>query len=108
MRVRKPGKIRDHLWFLGSEESCVYLLEGRDESMLVSGGLSYLVPEILGQFNEFHIDETRITKLLILHAHFDHVGIVPFFKRRNPKLGDLCFGPRVGNFTDAQGHPNHQ
>ena len=86
MRVRKPGKIRDHLWFLGSEESCVYLLEGRDEAMVVSGGLSYLVPDILGQFREFHIDETRITKLLILHAHFDHVGIVPFFKRRNPKL----------------------
>jgi 2-aminobenzoylacetyl-CoA thioesterase len=86
MRVRKPGKIRDHLWFLGSEESCVYLLEGRDDSMLVSGGLSYLVPDILRQFKEFHIDETRITKLLILHAHFDHVGIVPFFKRRNPKL----------------------
>lgn len=90
MRIRKPGKIRDQLLFLGSEESCVYLLEGRDESMLVSGGLSYLVPEILKQFGEFHIDETRITKLLILHAHFDHVGIVPFFKRRNPKLEILA------------------
>ncbi|HSB03747.1 MAG TPA: MBL fold metallo-hydrolase [Thermodesulfobacteriota bacterium] len=86
MRIRKPGKIRDQLWFLGSEESCVYLLEGRDESMFVSGGLSYLVPDILKQFKEFHIDETQIRKLLILHSHFDHVGIVPFFKRRNPEL----------------------
>jgi len=86
MRIRKPGKIRDQLWLLGSEESCVYLLEGRDESMLVSGGLSYLVPDILKQFKEFHIDETRIRKLLILHSHFDHVGVVPFFKGRNPKL----------------------
>jgi len=86
MRIRKPGKIRDQLWFLGSEESCVYLLEGRNESMFVSGGLSYLVPDILKQFKEFHIDETRIRKLLILHSHFDHVGIVPFFKGRDPKL----------------------
>jgi glyoxylase-like metal-dependent hydrolase (beta-lactamase superfamily II) len=86
MRVRKPGKIRDQLWFLGAEESCVYLLEGTTESMIISGGLSYLVPEILKQFEEFHIDETRIGKLLILHSHFDHGGIVPFFKRRNPKL----------------------
>lgn len=86
MRVRKPGKIRDQLWFLGVEESCVYLLEGTNESMIISGGLSYLVPEILKQFEEFHIDETRIGKLLILHSHFDHGGIVPFFKRRNPKL----------------------
>jgi len=86
MRVRKPGKIRDQLWFLGAEESCVYLLEGTNESMIISGGLSYLVPEILKQFEEFRIDETRIGKLLILHSHFDHGGIVPFFKRRNPKL----------------------
>jgi len=86
MRVRKPGKIRDQLWFLGAEESCVYLLEGTNESMIISGGLSYLVPEILKQFEKFHIDETRIGKLLILHSHFDHGGIVPFFKRRNPKL----------------------
>ncbi|GAG28817.1 unnamed protein product, partial [marine sediment metagenome] len=31
--------------------------------MIVSGGLSYLVPEVLQQFAEFGIDETRITKL---------------------------------------------
>jgi glyoxylase-like metal-dependent hydrolase (beta-lactamase superfamily II) len=34
---------------------------------------------------DFNIDEGRITKLLILHSHFDHVGIVPFMKRRLPQ-----------------------
>ena len=86
MRIRQPGKIRDKLWFLGREESCVYVLEGTKDSMIVSGGMSYLVPDLLQQFEVFGIDETRITKLLILHAHFDHVGIVPFFKRRRPDL----------------------
>jgi len=86
MRIRKPGKVREKLWFLGSEESCVYLLEGKNGSMLISGGISYIVPEVLGQFEEFGIDENRIAKLLILHAHFDHVGIVPFFKRRHPGM----------------------
>jgi glyoxylase-like metal-dependent hydrolase (beta-lactamase superfamily II) len=86
MRVRKPGKIREGLWFLGSEESCVYLLEGNKDSMIVSGGMAYLVPDLLSQFQEFHINEMRIRSLLILHSHFDHVGIIPFFKRRNPDL----------------------
>jgi glyoxylase-like metal-dependent hydrolase (beta-lactamase superfamily II) len=86
MRIRKAGKVRDRLWFFGREESGIYLIEGHDESMIVSGGLSYIVPEVLGQFEEFKIDEGKITKLLILHAHFDHVGIVPFFKRRHPNL----------------------
>jgi len=87
MRIRKPGKVREGIWFLGCEESGIYLLEGRDGSMIISGGMSYIVPEILRQFQEFGIDENRIAKLLILHAHFDHVGIVPFFKRRHPDMG---------------------
>jgi len=86
MRIRQPGKVREKLWFLGREESCVYVLEGSKDSMIVSGGMSYLVPDLLQQFEAFGIDKTRITKLLILHAHFDHVGIVPFFKRRHPDL----------------------
>jgi glyoxylase-like metal-dependent hydrolase (beta-lactamase superfamily II) len=86
MRIRKPGKVRDHLWYLGCEESGVYLLEGRDESMVISGGLSYIVPQVLKQISAFGIEENRIRKFLILHAHFDHVGILPFLKRHHPEL----------------------
>lgn len=86
MRIRSPGKVCDRLWFLGQEGSCVYLLEGRNGSMLISGGLSCIVGDILDQFTRFGIDETRIRHLLILHSHFDHVGIVPFFKRRHPGM----------------------
>jgi len=52
--------------------------------MIINGGLSYIVPELLRQLEEFDISQEKITKLLILHSHFDHVGIVPFFKRRHP------------------------
>ncbi|MFC1867926.1 MBL fold metallo-hydrolase [Thermodesulfobacteriota bacterium] len=86
MRVRQPGKIKDCLWFLGSKESCLYLLEGRTDSIIISGGMSYIVPDLLRQLEEFGIDKTRITKLLILHSHFDHVGTIPFLKRMNRNL----------------------
>ena len=86
MRIRNAGKVTDGLWCLGSEASNIYLLEGDEESMIVSGGMSYLVPTLLEQFRVFGIDEARITKLLILHAHFDHIGVIPFFKRRNLSL----------------------
>ena len=86
MRTRQPGKIREKLWLLGREESCVYLLEGQKESMIISGGMCYLVPDLFKQFETFGIDEKKITKILILHIHFDHVGIVPLLKRRNQEL----------------------
>jgi glyoxylase-like metal-dependent hydrolase (beta-lactamase superfamily II) len=71
---------------LGRMESGVYLLEGKKGSLLISGGMSYIVPDILQQFKDFGIDEGRINKILILHSHFDHVGIIPFFKRRLPGI----------------------
>jgi glyoxylase-like metal-dependent hydrolase (beta-lactamase superfamily II) len=81
MRIRNPGRVRDRLWYLGHVESGIYLLEGQDESLVISGGMSYICPTVMGQFEEFGIDKARIKKLLILHAHFDHLGVVPFFKR---------------------------
>jgi glyoxylase-like metal-dependent hydrolase (beta-lactamase superfamily II) len=86
LRVRKPGKITEGLYLLGLEESCIYLLEGRNESMIINGGMNYSVPVLLNQFKQFGIDDKKIAKMLVLHAHFDHVGIIPFFKRRNPSI----------------------
>ena len=86
MRVRAPGKVRDGLWFLGREESGVYLLEGRDDAMILSGGMNYIVPDVMEQLQTFGINHQNISKLLILHAHFDHVGIVPYLKRSRPHM----------------------
>jgi glyoxylase-like metal-dependent hydrolase (beta-lactamase superfamily II) len=86
VRLRVPGRIWDGLWLLGSEQSCVYLVEGEKESLIVSGGLSYLARDLVRQFESFRIDESRIKAVLILHAHFDHVGLVPFLRRRLPDL----------------------
>ena len=93
MRSRSAGKICDRLWYLGREESGIYLLQGDRCSMVISGGMSFLAPLVIGQMNAFGIDEGRIAKLLILHAHFDHVGLVPFFGRRNRDL-EVCGSAR--------------
>jgi glyoxylase-like metal-dependent hydrolase (beta-lactamase superfamily II) len=86
MRSRTAGRIGDRLWYLGREESGIYLLEGKTGSLIVSGGMSYLAPLVVSQLRDFGINEKKIGKLLILHSHFDHVGLVPFFKRRYPDL----------------------
>ena len=90
MRIREPGQITETLWFLGTMESCVYLLEGVRESILINAGLSCVVPKIIAQLREYDIDESKITKILMLHSHFDHVGIAPFFKRRHPEITILA------------------
>jgi len=86
MRIRKAGRISGGLWLLGTEESCVYLLEGSKSSALISAGLSYILPELFRQIASSGVAENKIEHLIILHAHFDHVGVVPFLKRKWPHL----------------------
>lgn len=86
MNCQNPGKVCDGLWYLGRPESGVYLLEGRNGSIIISGGMSYLVPDLLRQLDEFGLKKDLIRAIVILHAHFDHIGIVPFFRRRNPGI----------------------
>jgi 2-aminobenzoylacetyl-CoA thioesterase len=86
MITTEPGMVCQDLWCLGRLESNLYYLDGGSEAMLISGGLSYLAPLVLEQFERFGLDQGKITKLLILHSHFDHVGVAPFFQRRLPGM----------------------
>ena len=85
MRITEAGRVTEGIWYLGREESGLYLLEGSTSSILISGGMSWIVDDVLEQMKRFEIDESRIEKILILHAHFDHVGLIPFFARRLPQ-----------------------
>ena len=85
MRYLTPHTIHPRVEYLGRQEMNVYLLKGK-EYMFIEGGMSYIVPDLLRQFRERSIDISKITRLLVLHSHFDHCGIAPFFQRKIPGL----------------------
>jgi len=93
MRHRQAGKIRDGLWYLGREESGVYFLKGREGAVLINGGLAHILPDVLAQMEAFGLDPGSLTKILILHSHFDHIGVVPWFKRTWPGIEVCASGP---------------
>ena len=93
MRFRKAGKVADHLWYLGREEAGAYYFEGRNGAIMINGAMSYILPDVLAQMNTFGLDPGKITKFLILHSHFDHVGIVPYFKRTYPAIEVIASAP---------------
>jgi glyoxylase-like metal-dependent hydrolase (beta-lactamase superfamily II) len=84
MIIEEPGFVTDRILFLGRKESCVYLLKGAEEYTLIGGGLAYIVPDIISQLKSFSIKEKKIKRIIILHSHFDHCGIVSYFKKRWP------------------------
>jgi len=84
--IEEPGYVTDRILLLGRRESCVYLLKGKNDYAILGGGMAYIVPDLISQLGRYEIDESRIKRIIILHSHFDHCGIVPFFKKRWPHV----------------------
>lgn len=86
MVIQEPGKVTERITLLGLRESCVYLLDGGSEMALLGGGMVTAIPPVLEQITGLGIDVKKIGRIVITHAHFDHVGIVPYFRQRWPWL----------------------
>lgn len=84
MIYNRPGYVTERILLLGRKESCVYLLDGGDTYALLGGGFSYIIPDVERQLRQFNIPTEKIERILILHSHFDHCGIVPYFKDKWP------------------------
>jgi len=82
MRIVEPGKVTDNIYLLGKKESNVYLLDGGDEAAILGGGMIYIAPDVIEQIEKINIDPKKIKKAVILHSHFDHVGILPYLKKK--------------------------
>ena len=89
MWIKAPRKVTDRIQLMGSEENCVYLVEGK-EAMIIGGSMSFLIPELEKQLEAINLDPARLKYQLIPHSHFDHCGAVPFFKRKFPGLVTLA------------------
>jgi glyoxylase-like metal-dependent hydrolase (beta-lactamase superfamily II) len=102
MWIKKPGPVNDRITLLGREESCVYCVKGAEHT-IIGGGMIHVVPDVMAQIKEFGIDPDKITRLLILHTHFDHCGAVPVLQKRlknvkvytSPRGKELLSNPDV-------------
>lgn len=83
MRIREPGKVNEHLHFLGTTDNCIYLLQS-EEAMIIGGGMSWIAPSLERQFSAIDLEPDRLKYVVISHSHFDHCGAVPYLKRKFP------------------------
>ena len=52
----------------------IFLVDGGDEMALIDTGGGFGVPSILENLRKDGLDPKKITKTLITHSHFDHIG----------------------------------
>jgi glyoxylase-like metal-dependent hydrolase (beta-lactamase superfamily II) len=85
MWIKQPGTVSERIKLLGRLELCSYLLKG-DTYAMVGGAMAHVVPEVLAQLEELNVDLERIRHLILLHTHYDHLGMAPYLARHWPWL----------------------
>jgi len=78
--TKPPVEIDDALLMLGSTEYPLYLVKGDGECAIFEGGTGPMGPLLHEQLSEFGIVPDSIRRVVIPHAHPDHVMAVPFLR----------------------------
>lgn len=84
MQRIEPGRVTERIILLGTRESCLYIVDGGKESVVIGGGMAYIAPDVTKQLQTFSVDEKKLKRVIILHSHFDHCGLVPYMKKMWP------------------------
>jgi metallo-beta-lactamase class B len=73
-RRAEPFRIVDNVYFVGTNELAIFLIQTPDGNILIDSGFEDTVPLIQGSVEKlgFRFADTKI--LLSSHAHMDHVG----------------------------------
>ena len=80
-------------------DSHVYLLDGGDELALIDCGAGIGVMRILANVKESGRDASRITRILLTHAHADHVGGAQELRERTG--AEVCLSSAVAAHIES-------
>ncbi len=91
MILNEMGKLARELHAIGNIIFPGYVLTG-NENIMFDAGITALGPVYYRELERLLGDASRLNMILITHAHFDHIGSVPYLKKRIPNL-QICASP---------------
>ena len=76
-----PVHIAGPIWYVGTKDLAVYLITTPEGDILLDGAVPGASKSIEDSIKKIPRDPANIKRLLITHAHFDHVGTLAHIKK---------------------------
>ncbi len=90
-----PVQITDRLWMLGTNAFPLYLYQG-DENLgytIFEGVVSAMGPVLDQQLNSLGVTHDQVRRVIVTHAHPDHVMAIPVFRQMFPEVSVIASEP---------------
>ncbi len=81
-----PNQLADRFWMLGNEAYPLYLYANAEQASVLEGGISAVGPVLVEQIEARGLAPNGLTKLVVTHAHPDHVMAIPWLRQKYPQL----------------------
>jgi glyoxylase-like metal-dependent hydrolase (beta-lactamase superfamily II) len=86
MKTYAQGVINERIAVAANAMYPAYVLKGNEKNLMIDAGLNLLGPLYLHSINLILGDQNNLDYLCLTHSHYDHLGAMPYLKRKIPGL----------------------
>ncbi len=86
MIKKSEGSINNFITAIGSMMYPSYIVKGGSKNLMIEAGINLVGPSYIKSVREIFGDINKLDYLFVTHSHFDHLGSVPYMKRKIPQL----------------------
>lgn len=96
MKVKADGDFGKWISVGGNQLYPGYIIKGGKQHLMIDAGMNLIGPAYIASLKKIFGNENSLDYVFATHSHFDHVGSIPYLKRKLPKLKAGAF-KRVGD-----------
>jgi len=95
MKIQADGNFGEWITVGGNHFYPGYIIKGREKHLMIDAGINLMGPAYIASLEKVFGDKKALDYVFATHSHFDHLGAIPYLKRKLPHLQAGAF-ERVG------------
>lgn len=95
MKLKADGDFGEWITVGGNHFYPGYIIKGKEKNLMIDAGINMMGPAYIASLEKIFGDKKALDYVFATHSHFDHLGAIPYLKRKLPSLKAGAAG-RVG------------
>ena len=95
MKLQADGDFGEWITVGGNHFYPGYIIKGKKQRLMIDAGINMMGPAYIASLEKIFGDKNALDYAFATHSHFDHLGAIPYLKRKLPHLRAGAF-ERVG------------
>jgi len=95
MKLQADHDFGEWITVAGNRFYPAYIVKGKEKHLMIDAGINLMGPAYIASLGKIFGDKNALDYVFATHSHFDHMGAIPYLKRKIPHLKAGAFW-RVG------------